>query len=297
MALSRPEELDLVSRTRTGDPAATWRLLDEHAARIRWCANRFRCRGLGLEDQYQTGVVAFLEALRQFMPERGTRLWTFAQHNVRGSMIQACADQQGLSDDARRWYRRVVTANDVLWQERHSQPTPQEVADRSGAPEATVRELFAHWEGRAVPLLDEAEETEEDRDGVVLASPEPSLDEPPSQLEETGAKQRRIADSLGPSDSSKLLVLAILREKVVERKPVWYEWPEIAVLLAGSHQGPDPPWRRVLALEFPHLAGIPSGWADVCALFQVPPPVLTGDALKQWYCRTRRTLQAPGGPQ
>jgi len=205
-------------------------------------------------------------------------------------MIAACAKQLGLSDRARKYYRRVVNVYHRMQQDRQSAPTAAEVAQACDVSVRVVEEVFASWQGRTMPLPpeDDSPNDEDDRrtrkPGQVSPSPEDVV------LETEGSRERydRIMSLLGPTDGPKFLALAILHEKATSSKKA-YEWSEIARLLSDPNSEPNPPWEEMSA-DFPHLAAVPTNWTDVQALFQTPPPVLTEGALKQWYSRLKRGL-------
>ncbi len=290
MAMSQEEEHELVLRAQVGDREALKRLVKAHEPAIRQLAGRHRCRGLEEGDQVHNGVVAFIANLRRFDPDLGVRLWTFTRHAVRGAMIEACRQQAGLSDQGRKHYRCVIDTYEQLQQALLREPTVDEVAQAGNVPVKVVKELFVHWQGRTVPLPEEDEENEEGVRHIVppaLQTPSPEYEI--VRTEEVKSGCEAATQHLTTNDGVKFLVLAILHEKDPAGYTEGYEWSAIAEMLADPAWGPNPPWEQVRA-DFPHLSGLPTTWPQVCALFQYPPPLLTENALKQWYSRMKRRL-------
>lgn len=79
--LTREEELDLIIKAQAGDKSATGELLERHRNFIWKCARRYYLRSqnaLEIEDCAQIAAMGMIKAIRQFRPEFGVVLLTFA---------------------------------------------------------------------------------------------------------------------------------------------------------------------------------------------------------------------------
>jgi len=83
-----------------------------------------------IEDLIQEGYVALLEASRSFDPASGTKLWSYAQHRVRGAMIDFLRrdGERILSRRRRKIWRAIHSASQRLGRK----PTSDELADELG---------------------------------------------------------------------------------------------------------------------------------------------------------------------
>lgn len=302
MNMSPEREMDLVRYAQMGDSVALELLVAASRRRICWYASRFKRCGLSEEDLIHEGVVAFITCLRKkFQPQRGMRLWTFAKYSVYDALIKACAKQLGLSDDARGSYRRVECIHARLWQEKHAEPTAEEVAIASGVGLKTVKELLTLWQGRNIPLEMEIVTTDgDDAQSVAdrLKGVEGDLLQRVLDVERLETAFRSLSNIPGSSEDLKFCTLAILRgdafamdtilNTVDHKSPKWYEWPEIISLLTTPDLEPNPPWPSVLSAWFPFLTNMSHCWADIRDLFVPPPPLLTEAGMRQWYRRQKK---------
>ncbi len=100
---------------------------------------------LGIEDLVSYGVIGLADAMRQFRPETGVPLESFAHYRVRGAILEGISRQCPVSRHVHRRLRLIEKANDCL---------EGTAADLAGARErtqsgdasmiaATVRDLAA----------------------------------------------------------------------------------------------------------------------------------------------------------
>lgn len=87
---------------------------------------------LQVEDLVSVGAIGLFDAFDRFDSSRGIRFTTYAEHRVRGAMIDALRSDDSLSRTRRSLARRVERTHEALVQETGRQPTACELADRLG---------------------------------------------------------------------------------------------------------------------------------------------------------------------
>jgi RNA polymerase sigma-32 factor len=85
--LTAAAEHELALQAAAGDRAAADQLAHCSLRFVVRAAMRLRGYGVSLADLVADGNLGLLEAIPRFEPERGLRLWTFAQHYVRSRML------------------------------------------------------------------------------------------------------------------------------------------------------------------------------------------------------------------
>lgn len=275
-------------RARRGDLDALKAFMARDEPWIRWMASRFArafAHRIQVEDLMQEGWSGYLRALRRYNPQRGT-FRGFARKHVRGQMIAALARALGLSDPARRVFHRVVKAIGDL------QPCDREDLSRilervrsryPGIAQKDIEEILLALRP-VIPILPGPQEdegwgiSEERLAGIGSGEIEAG--------EEREESWNRIRERLGEPMGRKFVVIALLREALK------WQWDQIAVRIRNLN--PPLEWPGLLR-DYPGLRRCFPGlenWDDLRKLFEQPPPVLTEEALRQWYKRQRERLRS-----
>ena len=132
-------------------------------------------------EMLQAGVLGVLEALEHYDPERGTPFWSFARGYVRRAMRRSAAELLNafvLSNHAVRDLSRIRSAQEELWRELERDPTPDELARRTGLPRDRVKEILT-----AVRPPRSKDELISTPDGDVLGKLEDRLADPSAEEE------------------------------------------------------------------------------------------------------------------
>lgn len=109
--LSAREERDLARAVRSGDQVAGRRLVEASLRLVALAVLRRRVVPSSADDAFQDGVLALLEAVARFDPERGVRLATYAWRRVDGAV---CASLARSPETAMPWPGDLAEAGGEL---------------------------------------------------------------------------------------------------------------------------------------------------------------------------------------
>jgi RNA polymerase sigma factor (sigma-70 family) len=140
------DERRLVIAAQRGDERARERLVRAFMPRIAAVARHYRADPVvEREELLQEGVGGLLAALDRYDPDRGTPFWAFAEPYVMRSMrglVRELTRSVSMSDRGLRRLGRLRAAERELTAELKREPTPKELAERSGLPLENVEELL-----------------------------------------------------------------------------------------------------------------------------------------------------------
>ena len=165
------------------------RLLDRNARRL----SARTGHAVPAEDLWSAGAMGLIEAHRRFDAARDVKFETFAEHRIRGAMIDEMRRMDHLPRRLRDDTDKVERAHARLAQQLHREPTVEEVAEAVGAPLEEVMEVMQLLQP-AVPVAEE------------LATYEgPAVDD----LIERGERQVALAGAIGALPERLQVLLAL----------------------------------------------------------------------------------------
>jgi len=135
------------------------------------------------EDLIAAGYEGLLDAARRFDPARATRFDVYAEHRVRGAMLDALRDFDPVGRTTRNWSHRIQDARNRLAQRLGREPEEQEVAYEldlaveqyqrilTGMARRSVCSLEGnqHEASSSLPGTEEAALADQERDHVIAA--------------------------------------------------------------------------------------------------------------------------------
>lgn len=110
-------------------------LIARHADLIDRAARRLASRTAGAvsaDDLWSAGALGLIEAARRFDASREVRFETFAEHRIRGAMLDEMRRMDHLPRRLRDQAEQVEKARARLGQKLQREPTPDEVSDAVG---------------------------------------------------------------------------------------------------------------------------------------------------------------------
>ncbi len=143
--LSVEEERELARRCALGDEEAICRMVNSNLRLVVSIAREYAGRGVALLDLIQEGSIGLLAAARKFDYTLEYRFSTYATKWIRQGVTRCLMNHGGLIrvplHTAERM-RKMDTARSTLRQELGEEPTPAQIANRSGLSEEKIRELI-----------------------------------------------------------------------------------------------------------------------------------------------------------
>jgi RNA polymerase sigma factor for flagellar operon FliA len=128
-----------------GAPGTERELLARHGPMLHRLARRIAARtghAVQAEDLWSAGALGLLEAARRFDAARDVKFETFAEHRVKGAMIDELRRMDHLPRRLRLDTARVEAARSRLAQSSGREPEPQEIAEAVAMPLEDVAELM-----------------------------------------------------------------------------------------------------------------------------------------------------------
>jgi RNA polymerase sigma factor (sigma-70 family) len=140
-------EREMLVAARPHDAPRRDEVVDAFMPLIGSVAHRYRgARAVDRSELMQEGVVGLLRALDRYDPERETPFWAYASWWVRQAMQQLVSELTWpvvLSDRALRQLARVKDAQRLFAQDHGREPSPAELAQRTGMPKEHLGYLLA----------------------------------------------------------------------------------------------------------------------------------------------------------
>lgn len=141
----------------TSGAAPERELLKRHGPMLDRMARRLSARtghAVQPEDLWAAGAMGLIEASRRFDPSRDVKFETFAEHRVRGAMVDEMRRMDHLPRRLRDDADKVERAHARLAQQHHREPTVEEVAEAVGGQLEDVSEVMQLLQP-AVPVAEE----------------------------------------------------------------------------------------------------------------------------------------------
>src|SRR6266481_4851146 len=96
------------------NPAASREeLILEHLPQVRWIATRIHEKlpdNICLEDLTSIGIIGLINAIDNFDPKFNVKLKTYAEHKIRGAILDSLRGMDGIAPHKRKKLKLVQTA-------------------------------------------------------------------------------------------------------------------------------------------------------------------------------------------
>lgn len=135
-------------------------LVERYAPLVKKIANHLLGRlpdGVELEDLIQTGLIALLDAARQYSPTKGASFETYASIRVRGAMLDEFRNTDWAPRSVYRKQRELTAAVRAVEGRTGSHASPREVADELGVPLEEYFRMVAATTSQRMFSLEEAD--------------------------------------------------------------------------------------------------------------------------------------------
>ena len=152
-------------------------LVERYAPLVKKIANHLLGRlpdGVELEDLIQTGLIALLDAARQYSPSKGASFETYASIRVRGAMLDEFRNTDWAPRSVYRKQRQLTAAVRAVEGRTGAQASPREIAEELGVPLEEYFRMVAATTSQRMFSLEEADPDaagEDTDDGEPVADP------------------------------------------------------------------------------------------------------------------------------
>lgn len=107
-----------------------------------------------LEDLVSIGTVGLINAVDNFDPSHNAKLKTYAEHKIRGAILDSVRGSDGVPTNKRKNIREVQRAIEVLEQRLQRAPTEEQIAEELGISLDLDREWLLELRGITIGSLD-----------------------------------------------------------------------------------------------------------------------------------------------
>src|SRR5271166_1949149 len=111
------------------------RLILEHLPQVRLIARRIRDRlpeNVSLDDLVSAGIVGLIAAVDQYDPRHNVKLKTYAEHKIRGAILDSLRGLDWAPRQKRRKAKQIEAAIAAAEQKLQRTPSEEEIASELG---------------------------------------------------------------------------------------------------------------------------------------------------------------------
>lgn len=140
------------------------RLILENLPQVRLVARRIHERlpaTISLDDLISAGTLGLISAIDGFREEEGVKLRTYAEHKIRGAILDSLRDLDWAPRSQRRRARSVQKATAALEQRNMEHPSAEQIADELGISLAECWQWLNDARAMAFTSLDAPLDSEE----------------------------------------------------------------------------------------------------------------------------------------
>ncbi|MGA2595740.1 MAG: FliA/WhiG family RNA polymerase sigma factor [Bryobacteraceae bacterium] len=186
------------------------RLIIEHLPQVRWIATRIYEKLTGnanLEDLISAGVIGLINAVDTFDPAFNVKLKTFAEHKIRGAILDSIRGLDGIPAHRRKLLKHVSQAIAAVENRLQRTPTEEEIAAELNMPVAEYQETLLELRGVSLGSLDEIPEgRSENRLLQFISQDEENL---PARILERAELQKLLASAIGKMPKVERTILTL----------------------------------------------------------------------------------------
>lgn len=174
------------------------RLILEHLPQVKLIASRIHDKlpeSVVLDDLISAGVLGLIDAVDHFNPDLNVKLKTYAEHKIRGAILDSLRSLDWAPRNKRRKSKMIEAAITEAEKKLHRSPTEEEVA----AELDLTLEAYRRWlvEIRGINLAPMEQAGSGDHEGTdVLRFVSDDEDHWPSQLFERSELERLVASTI-----------------------------------------------------------------------------------------------------
>ncbi len=194
-------------------------LVERHAPLVKRIASHLLGRlpdGVELEDLVQTGLIALLDAARQYSPARGASFETYASIRVRGAMLDEFRNTDWAPRSVYRKQRQLTAAVRAVENRNGSHATPREVAAELGVP---LEEYFRMVAATAAQRMFSLEDTSPDPSAEDEREGDPPSADPSAALE-SEEFHAAMTGAIGALPEREALVMSLYYDEELNLKEI-----------------------------------------------------------------------------
>src|SRR3984893_1047287 len=134
------------------------RLILEHLPQVRWVATRIHEKlpdATCLEDLISIGIVGLINAIDNFDPQFNVKLKTYAEHRIRGAILDSIRGLDGVPAHKRKRLKEIELAIGHVENRLQRTATDEEIAAELNIPLSEYQDSLLELRGVTLGSLDE----------------------------------------------------------------------------------------------------------------------------------------------
>lgn len=211
---------DAVALTQPDRAAERERLILEHLPQVRLIARKIHNRlpgNVSLDDLVSTGILGLIAAIDRFDPSRHVQLSTYAEHKIKGGILDGLRRLDWAPRRDRKRSRQIEAATATAEQRVLRSPTEEEIAAELAIPVDRYRRWQVRVRGLNLDRLESAGPGSDHCDLLRRISGDP--DETPAALFERKELRRAVAAAVsGIPDIEKTVLSRHFRDELTLRE-------------------------------------------------------------------------------
>jgi len=184
------------------------RLILEHLPQVRWVATRIHEKlpdSTCLEDLISIGIIGLINAIDNFDPQFNVKLKTYAEHKIRGAILDSVRGLDGVPAHKRKRLKQIQATVGALEKRMQRAPVEEEIAAELGISLLAYQESLLELRAVSMGSLDAVPRREDARSLLhFIATPEENS---PARLLERSELEKLIAEGVKKMPRVESLVL------------------------------------------------------------------------------------------
>lgn len=180
----------------------------KHLPQVRWIATRIHERlpnNTTLEDLISIGIVGLINAIDSFDPSLGVQLKTYAEHRIRGAILDSIRGLDGIAPHKRKRLKQMQAAIARLEQVLQRPPEEEEIAAELRMSLEEYRENLLDLRGISIGSLDAP--TRDGSSATLIQYVADREDQTPSRLLERSELEKLIQQGIERMPRNERIVL------------------------------------------------------------------------------------------
>ena len=194
------------------------RLILENLPQVRLIARRIHARlpeSVNLEDLISTGIIGLISAIDHFDPQRNVKLKTYAEHKIRGAILDSLRDLDWAPRARRKQARQIEAAIMTASQRLHREPAEEEIAAELNLSLAEYQKWLGEVQGLDLESLEYGEQGQE-----LLQFVCDNEEHSPAQLMERAELERLLAQAINCIPDMERTVLALYYQEELSLREI-----------------------------------------------------------------------------
>ena len=185
-------------------------LILDHLPQVKWVATRIHERLAGsvsLEDLISTGIVGLINAIDSFDPRYNVKLKTYAEHRIRGAILDSIRGLDGVPAHKRKRLKEMELAIGHVENRLQRTATDEEIAAELNISLTEYQESLLELRGVTLGSLDEIPDGQSESKLLKLLPQDE--DEQPARIFERGQLEKLLADAVDKMPKLEKTILSL----------------------------------------------------------------------------------------